>query len=167
MAERPRGSFDFSLEQGGGIALPTWNDNTIVSLVSTVDPVMPIVKATRWIAKDAPKKQVYQFFMVSQYNHFKGSVDHMDQNIDNCKMGVRSKKWWLSVFVFTVDASLHNAWQLYRKGYNNSPLDYLGFTRGIVQFYLQKYGTRPAIPGPPAATKPLEKRVLSGTVLIS
>ena len=58
MAKRPRGSFDFCLKQGEGIALTTWNDNTVVSLVSTVVPVMPIVKATRWIAKDAQKKQV-------------------------------------------------------------------------------------------------------------
>ena len=145
-----------------GIALTTWNDNTVLSLVSTVDPVMPIVKATRWIAKDAQKKQVDQPFVVSQYNHFMGGVDRMDKNIDNYKMGVRSKKWWWPVFAFTVDANLHNAWQLYRKGDNNSPLHYLEFTRRIVQFYLQKYGTPPAIPGRPAATKPLQKRVLPG-----
>ena len=66
---------------------------TINSLVSAVDPVMSIVKATRWIAKDAQKKQVDQPFMVSQCNHFMGGVDRMDQNIDNYRMGVRSKKW--------------------------------------------------------------------------
>ena len=86
----------------------------------------------------------------------------MDQSIDNYRMGVRSKKWWWPVFAFIIDASLHNAWQLHRKGDNNSPLDYLRFTRRIVQFYLQKYGTPPAIPSRPAATKPLEKRVLPG-----
>ena len=53
MAKRPRSIYDFCLKQGEGIALTTWNNNTVVSLVSTVDPAMPIVKATRWIAKDA------------------------------------------------------------------------------------------------------------------
>ena len=67
---------------------------TINSLVSAVDPVMPIVKATRWIAKDPQKKQVDQPFMVSQYNHFMGNIDRMDQNVDNYRMGVRSKKGW-------------------------------------------------------------------------
>ena len=86
MTKRSRGSFNFCLEQGEGIALITWND--IVSLVSTVDPVMPIVKTTRWIAKDAQKKQVDQSFMVSQYNHFMGGVDCMDQNINNYRIGV-------------------------------------------------------------------------------
>ena len=135
---------------------------TINSLVSTFDLVMPIVKATGWIAKDAQKKQEDQPFMVSQYNYFMGGVDRMDQNINNYRMGVRSKKRWWPVFAFTIDASCHNAWQLNRKDDNNSPLGYLGFTRRIMQFYLQKYGTSPAIPGRPAATKPLEKRVLPG-----
>ena len=106
MAKRPRGSFDFCLEQGEGIALTTWNDNTVVLLVSTVDPVMHIVKTTCWIAEDAQKKQVDQPFMVFQYNYFMGGVDRMDQNIDNYRMGVRSKKWWSPGFAFTVDASL-------------------------------------------------------------
>ena len=57
MAKHPRGSFDFCLKQGEGIALTTWNDNTVVSLVSIVDPVVPIVKATRWIAKHAQKNK--------------------------------------------------------------------------------------------------------------
>ena len=71
---------------------------TINSLVSAVDPVMPIVKATHWIAKDAQKeKQVDQPFMVSLSNHFMSDVDGLDQNIDNYRMGVRSKKWWWPV----------------------------------------------------------------------
>ena len=92
MAKRPRDLFDFCLKQGEGIALTTWKNNTVVSLVSSVDPVMPIVKANCWIAKDAQKKQVDQLFMVSRYNHFMGGVDRMDQNVDNYIMGVRSKK---------------------------------------------------------------------------
>ena len=72
---------------------------TINSLVSVVHPVMPIVKATRLIAKDARKKQVDQLFTVSQSNHFMGGIDRMDQNIDNYRMGVPSKKWWWLVLL--------------------------------------------------------------------
>ena len=95
MAKRPRDNFDFCLAQEEGIALAAWNDNTIVSLVSTVDPVMPIVKATRWIAKDVQKKQLDQPFMVSQYKHSMGGVDRMDQNIDT---HIRSKKVVVACF---------------------------------------------------------------------
>ena len=70
---------------------------TIHLLVSAVDHVMSIVKATHWIAKDAQKKQVDQPFMMSLSNRFMGGVDRMDQNIDNYRMEVRSKKWWWPV----------------------------------------------------------------------
>ena len=137
---------------------------TINSLVSAVDPVMPIVKATPWIAKDAQKKQVDQPFMVSQSSHFMDGIDYRLHGPKHRQFqnGSPFKKVVVACFAFTLDASLHNAWQLYRKDDNNSPLDYLGFARRIVHFYLQKYGTFPAIPSRPAATKPLEKRFLPG-----
>ena len=47
MAKSPRGRFDLCHEQGEEIVLATRNDNTVVSLMSTVDPVMPVMKATR------------------------------------------------------------------------------------------------------------------------
>ena len=123
---------------------------------------MPVTKATRWIAKEKQKKQIDQPFKVSQYNRNMGGIDRMDQNIDNYRLDVRSKKWWWPIFAFAIEASLHNKWQLYRKADNNCSLDYLAFTRRIVQFYLDKYGTPPAMPGHPAATKLFQKRVLPG-----
>ena len=56
MAKRSRGSFDFCLERNG-IVLVTWNDSTVVSLVSTVDLTQPVTKATHWIAKEKQKKK--------------------------------------------------------------------------------------------------------------
>ena len=61
MAKRAKGSFDFCLKQEG-ILSATWNDNIVVSLVSTFDSVMAVMKATRWIAKEKQKKQVDQPF---------------------------------------------------------------------------------------------------------
>ena len=94
-----------------------------------------------------------------------GGVDRMEQNIKNCRMGVRSKKWWWPVFAFTVDVNLHNAYDLYRKADNNSVLNYLAFTRHIVQFCLRKYGTPVALPGCPAAKKPIEKEFCQESAL--
>ena len=94
MTKSPKDSFDYCLEKGKEIALTNWNDNTVVTLVSTVNPVTPFVKAIRWIAKEALKKQFDQPFMVSQYNHSMDGVNRMDQNMDNYRIRVRSKKWW-------------------------------------------------------------------------
>ena len=98
MGKRPRGSFDFCLEEGERIVLATWNDSTVVSQVSTVDPVMPVMKATRWIAKEKQKKLIDQPFTESQYNRFISGVDHMDQHIKNYRMGVRSKNLVVAYF---------------------------------------------------------------------
>ena len=86
-----------------------------MSLVSIVDPVMPVMKATRWITKEKQKKQINQPFTVSQYYRFMGGVDRMDQNIKNYKMGVRSRKWWWLIFAFTVSKGC-KGWVIVRDG---------------------------------------------------
>ena len=42
-------------------------------------------------------------------------IDRMDQNTAKYRVGVRSKKLWWPVFVFCVEAGIHNAWQIYQK----------------------------------------------------
>ena len=123
---------------------------------------MPIVKAIRWIAKDAQKKTSGSTFHDVPVQPFCGWYRPHGPKHRQLQNGSRIKKVVVACFASTVDASLPNAWQLYRKGDNNSSLDYLGFARRIVHFYMQKYGTPPVIPSRPAATKPSEKRVLPG-----
>ena len=50
----------------------TWNDNTVASLVSTVDPVMPVIKVTRWIAKEKQKKTERSIFYCIPVQPFYG-----------------------------------------------------------------------------------------------
>ncbi|GFR80160.1 PiggyBac transposable element-derived protein 3 [Elysia marginata] len=62
-----------------------------------------------------------------------GGTDRMDQNIANCRVNIRVKKWWWPLFVFCLNTSSHNAWCLYRKSAaaKQRSLDYLGFLRHI------------------------------------
>ena len=46
IAKRSRGSFGFCLERNG-MVLVTWNDKTVVSLVSTVDPIQLVTKVKK------------------------------------------------------------------------------------------------------------------------
>nr|CAD7602018.1 unnamed protein product [Timema genevievae] len=65
------------------------------------------------------------------------------------QVNVRMKKWYWQMIMFPLNASVNNAWQLYRltsKG-KEDKLDLLGFTRFTVQTYLSKYSIRVA-PGP-------------------
>ena len=94
--------------------------------------------------------------MVSQYSHFIGGVDRIDKNVDNYRMGVRSKKWWWPIIAFVVDVNLYTTLQLYWKAVNNMRI------RINKPNFRSKYGTALGLRSHPAATKPLEKRVLPG-----
>ena len=79
-----------------------------------------------------------------------GGTDRMDQNIAAYRIGIRSKKWWWSFFIWLVDVSIGNAHYQYKRSpaYNDEPLDLLGFRREIVQVYGQRYKSRLAIGRP-------------------
>ena len=46
--KQPRGSMDFKLEKNSDILCVEWQDNTTVTMISTVDGVQPITNASRW-----------------------------------------------------------------------------------------------------------------------
>ena len=64
-----------------------------------------------------------------------GGVDRLDQNMSYYRVGIRSKKWYFQLIAFAIDASMQNAWQLYRNECGNTD-DALNFRRRIVQTYL-------------------------------
>lgn len=43
-----------------------------------------------------------------------GGVDHFDQFNSTCSVSRKSKKWWLRLFYFMIDAALVNSYILYR-----------------------------------------------------
>lgn len=89
-----------------------------------------------------------------------GGVDRMDENIDNYRVAIRSKKWWWPLFVFGIDIAVHNAWQIYRTRYGDK-YDLLAFRRRIVQVYFAKYGTPISTGGRPVSRKELGSRVVN------
>ena len=52
----------------------------------------------------------------------------MNQNVNNYRIGIRSKKWYWSIFTWLLDVTIQNAWIIYRqfdaKGTNISLLDF-------------------------------------------
>lgn len=64
-----------------------------------------------------------------------GGVDRMDQNVSNYRISVRKKKWWWSIFTWTIDAAIQNALLLHRKSINN--MSQLDFRRNLVQHLLK------------------------------
>ena len=73
---------------------------------------------------------------------------------------MRIKKWWWSLFAYTVDLMIQNAWMLYCKtpSYQEKPLDLLSLRRDFVRAYLiqHAYASRVCRPGRP---QPLSHQV--------
>jgi len=161
MTKKPRGSYDYLLDTTTDTLVVVWNDSCPVHLVSNVYGVNPVQACTRWISTTKKKESISQPSVVHMYNKYMGGVDRMDQNVGNYRVGIRSKKWWWPVFVFCLDTSLHNAWQLYRTTTEGKAegFDYLQFRRKVVQAYFTKYGKGDTAKGRPRSSKPLESRV--------
>ena len=76
--------------------------------------------------------------MVKNYNPTMGGVDRMDQNVDKYRISIHSNKWWRPLFAFCVDASIQQAWHLYRAtpAAETKPPDLLAVRRSIARVYL-------------------------------
>ena len=163
MSRKSRGDYDYRLDKTTNSLVVVWNDNRVVTVVSNTNGVSPVRPVLRWVSSEKRKVPVNQPHVVHQYNMFMGGVDRMDQNVDNYRVGIRSKKWWWPVLLFCIDTSVHNAWQLYRRSDTHKvlPLDYLGFRRHIVSVYLKKYGVQSAGVGRPCNSIPRSSKALS------
>ena len=108
-----------------------WNDNSVVTVVSNVHGVFPLQKAERWSRVEKRHVEIDQPNAIKLYNSSMGGTDRMDQNIAAYRIGIRSKKWWWSLFIWLVDVPIGNAHYLYKRSpaYNDEPLDLLGFKR--------------------------------------
>ena len=95
--------------------------------------------------------QVSQPRLINRYNKDMGGVDRADQNISCYRISIRSKKWWWSLFAWTIDMVVQNGWLLYRqfKKPDQPPLDLLGFHREIVNVVFSKFCSARATAGRP------------------
>jgi hypothetical protein len=135
MSKKPRGSYDYMLDEEHNLIVIRWNDNSVVTVVSNCHGLQPIMNAQRWSSSQGKRIDIAQPFNIHAYNNGMGGVDRMDQNISKYRVQIRSKKWWWPFFAYIVDVSVQNAWLLYRlcPSYNQRQLDLLGFRREICQ----------------------------------
>lgn len=133
-----------------GTTLVQYHDNNIVILASNKCGVAPLGTCTRWSAKDRKRVAIRQPSCISQYNLYMGGVDRLDQNISVYRVSIRMKKWYWQLLMFLLNASMNNAYQLYRltpSGRVKGALDYLGFIRYVVEAYLGMYACQRAVVG--------------------
>ena len=113
----------------------------------------PLSKVHRWSKEARYEIEVPMPNTLVQYNKKMGGVDLHDQFVANYRIRIRSKKWWWSLFAWTINSSNVNAWLFFRKLGNNISL--LDFTRHCTQHLLTQCKVERVRPGP----SPSEMRI--------
>ncbi|XP_046686779.1 piggyBac transposable element-derived protein 3-like [Homalodisca vitripennis] len=114
LKKESRGSYDQLTEQKTGITLVRYNDNNVVTVASTRCGVQPMGKAKRWCRVAKRQVDVQQPACIINYNTYMGGVDQLDQNISTYRIGIRNRKWYWALLAYLLNATMNNAWQLYR-----------------------------------------------------
>lgn len=71
-----------------------------------------------------------------------GGVDLYNLQVLRYNMSIRSKKWWLPIFAWSLNSALVNSHLFYR-GIMGVTTDLLTFSRIVAQYLMQKFGTKP------------------------
>lgn len=137
--------FSSTIDLNSDICAVRWNDNSVVTLLSSEYGVEPIRTARRYSAAQKQRINVPQPNIVYQYNRFMGGVDQLDANIGTYRIAMRGKKWYIPLLFWLVDVAVNNATLLARNFSND--IDTLEFRRSIARTLLQKYGNDKQRPG--------------------
>ncbi len=140
-----RGFYDQVTDTNSGITIVRYKDNNIVTIASNRSGVLPLGKARRWSQAEKKRIEIAQPACVQEYNTYMGGVDRFDQNLAAYRVAIRMKKWYWQLIMYPLNASMNNAYQLYRLtpcGKEKTSMDFLGFIRSVVQTYIGKYTQR-------------------------
>ncbi|KAJ4935696.1 hypothetical protein JOQ06_017225 [Pogonophryne albipinna] len=122
----PRGTCDYIMSDDGILAV-RWKDNRTVSLLSTDMGVEPMSSVIRYCSETKTKEPVSCPAVIRTYNANMGGIDKNDMLVHLYRTPMKSKRWYMRMFAYTIDVSLTNAWIMYRRdhkalGVNGVPL---------------------------------------------
>ena len=78
MKKKPRGSYVYHYSPSFKVVVTKWHDNSMVTMGSNCQPVMPIKKGAHYSQAQRERIEVNQPQIVSYYNRNMGGVDRMD-----------------------------------------------------------------------------------------
>lgn len=128
-----QGEFDYSVSNKGLLAIK-WKDKRCVNLLSNYhrpDDTSSVKRKN----KDGHVDDVPCPKLLIDYNKYMNGVDKFDQNKGTYEINRKSRKWWHRIFFYFVDASVVNAYVIYRHilEENSKPLSMKDFRLEIIR----------------------------------
>lgn len=97
------------------LACVKWNDNKVVTLISSFVDSYPVEKIKRYTKEDKAKVDVDCPQLVKHYNRHMGGVDLADMLISLYRTPFKSRRWYTGIFAQLLDMCINNGWLLYRR----------------------------------------------------
>ncbi|XP_060845820.1 piggyBac transposable element-derived protein 2-like [Rhopalosiphum padi] len=117
MIKQSRGSFTSLCDKSKKVSIVKWLDNKIVCLASSY--TSENTQNTSYIqrySKEKKKRILVPYpNIVKEYNSHMGGVDLADMFVALYRTGLKSHKWYMSLFSQMLDICVNNAWILYRR----------------------------------------------------
>lgn len=124
------------------MAFIVWQDTKEVLILSTAfHPKIGNTFVSR-TQKDGSSQSIKCPRAIQQYTKRMGGVDQFDQKKKTYSVGRRSKRWWLGIFYFLLDASITNAFILYSCTSRTQTLTNLEFRVAIARGLIAGYSSR-------------------------
>lgn len=115
MKKKPRGSHAQVVCEENRLAAVRWNDNKVVTLISSYVGVDPVEKIKRYSKEAKMKIDVDCPQIVKEYNRHMGGVDLADMLVSLYRTPFKTRRWYIGIFAQILDICINNAWLLHRK----------------------------------------------------
>ncbi|KAI4454281.1 piggybac transposable element-derived protein 4 [Holotrichia oblita] len=98
--------------------------------------------------KEGEREQVHCPKAIEDYNKYMGGVDKFDQNMESYSISQKSRRWWLKIFYFLLDASIVNSYILYKttlklSSKKQKPMTHLMFRKTLANELISDFCSRP------------------------
>lgn len=105
---------DYKWRINKNVAFFTWMDTKLVNILSTAYHPKKKVTCKR-TQKDGSRQEISCPLGVVEYTKRMGGVDRFDQKRGTYPVARRSRRWWMRIFYFLIDAAITNAHILYSR----------------------------------------------------
>ncbi|KAK3763388.1 hypothetical protein RRG08_042178 [Elysia crispata] len=114
MKQAGRGAVDSLVETKSGCVVVRWFDNRTVDLLSSYIGPEPLTKVKRYDKKQKSMISVECPAVVIEYNKFMGGIDLHDSLTALYRYHIKSRRWYMYIFFYTLNMMVVNAWLRHR-----------------------------------------------------
>jgi hypothetical protein len=120
---------------------------TLVNNITDPEAVSTVLRKN----KDGTRSSVSCPESVQRYDSYMGGVDMFDARRKTYSCSRKSRKWWLRLFYFLLDAAVTNAYILYKESNQTPALTMKEFVLKICEFLVASTNCRkrPSVQDPP------------------